>query len=210
MIQNIVFDMGGVLIRWNPEEMLHGFDLTGEEMAILNRDLFKSVEWIRLDRGTLSEDEAVSSVCARIPEKLWEPVKTIVYGWHQRYLPPMPGMAELVGELKQNGYRIFLLSNASQALHDYFPRIPGAEYFEKLMVSADEKLLKPSHEIFERLYEKFDLEPGQCWFIDDSPANVEGAMCTGMDGTVFYGDVTRLRRELRNAGIRCGETGGTT
>ena len=140
-----------------------------------------------------------------MPEHLWEAVKSIVYGWYQQYLIPMPGMAELVRELKSNGYRIYLLSNASQALRSYFPRIPGSECFEKLLVSAEEKLLKPSHEIFERLYEKFELTPGECWFIDDSPANVEGAILTGMRGTVFYGDVARLRRELHRAGIRCAE-----
>lgn len=205
MISNIVFDMGGVLIQWNPEDMLGQFDLTPDDTAILNRELFKSVEWIQQDRGILSEEELERAVCARIPEHLHQPVKALVYGWHRRHLSPMPGMAELVRELKEAGYHIYLLSNASLALREYFPRIPGSECFEKLLVSAEEKLLKPSHEIFERLYEKFGLNPGQCWFIDDSPQNVEGAIQTGMGGSVFYGDVSRLRRELIRAGIRCKE-----
>ena len=123
----------------------------------------------------------------------------------RRYLSPMPGMAELVRELKENGYHIYLLSNASAALREYFPRIPGSECFERLLVSAEEKLLKPSHEIFERLYEKFELNPAESWVIDDSPANVEGAIQTGMGGCIFYGDVSRLRRELLQAGTRCQE-----
>ena len=205
MIKSIVFDMGGVLIRWKPEEILGQFDLSPEEAEILNRELFHSVEWMQQDRGILTGDEVTEAVCARVPERLWETVKRIVYGWYQQYLIPMPGMAELVRELKSNGYHIYLLSNASLALRRYFPRIPGSECFEKLLVSAEEKLLKPSHEIFERLYEKFELTPGECWFIDDSPANVEGAILTGMRGTVFYGDVARLRRELHRAGIRCAE-----
>lgn len=205
MISSIVFDMGGVLIRWNPEDMLRQYELSRQDMEILNRELFKSVEWIQQDRGILSEEELAQAVCARIPEGLHQPVKTLVYGWHRRHLSPMPGMAELVRELKQAGYHIYLLSNASLALREYFPRIPGSECFEKLLVSAEEKVLKPSHEIFERLYEKFGLNPGQCWFIDDSPQNVEGAIQTGMGGSVFYGDVKRLRRELIRAGIRCKE-----
>lgn len=205
MISSIVFDMGGVLIRWNPEDMLRQYELSRQDMEILNRELFKSVEWIQQDRGILSEEELVRAVCARIPERLHQPVKTLVYGWHRRHLSPMPGMSELVRELKEAGYHIYLLSNASLALREYFPRIPGSECFEKLLVSAEEKLLKPSHEIFERLYEKFGLNPGQCWFIDDSPQNVEGAIQTGMGGSVFYGDVKRLRRELIRAGIRCKE-----
>ena len=205
MIKNIVFDMGGVLIRWKPEEILGQFDLSPEEMEILNRELFYGIEWMKQDRGILTGDGVAEAVCARVPEHLWETVKSMVYGWYQQYLIPMPGMAELVRELKSNGYHIYLLSNASLALRRYFPRIPGSECFEKLLVSAEEKLLKPSHEIYERLYEKFELTPGECWFIDDSPANVEGAILTGMGGTVFYGDVARLRRELHRAGIRCAE-----
>lgn len=205
MISNIVFDMGGVLIRWNPEQMLHQYDLPPEDREILNRELFHSVEWMQQDRGIVSEDVLSAAVCARVPERLWKIVETLVYGWHQRFLDPVPGMAELVRELKENGYHIYLLSNASLALRGYFPRIPGSECFEKLLVSAEEKLLKPSHEIYERLYEKFELNPGECWFIDDSPANVEGAILTGMQGTVFYGDVARLRRELRRVGIHCAE-----
>lgn len=205
MISSIVFDMGGVLIRWNPEDMLRQYALSPEDMEILNRELFKSVEWIQQDRGILPEEELARRVCARIPERLHQPVKTLVCGWHRRHLSPMPGMAGLVRELKEAGYHIYLLSNASLALREYFPRIPGSECFDKLMVSAEEKLLKPSHEIFERLYEKFGLTPGQCWFIDDSPQNVEGAIQTGMGGSVFYGDVKRLRRDLIQAGIRCRE-----
>lgn len=203
MIRNIIFDMGQVLIRWDPEKMLEEYALAPEDMQLLNTELFKGVEWIQQDRGILGEQEVAGRVCARLPERLHDPVRTLVYGWHRRHLTPMPDMAELVRELKAAGYGIYLLSNASTALREYFPRIPGSECFEKLMVSAEEKLLKPQHEIYERLYASFGLNPAECWFIDDSPANVEGAILTGMNGTIFRGDVARLRRELKQAGICC-------
>lgn len=205
MISNLIFDMGGVLIRWNPRKMLEAYHLTLEQEEILDRELFHSVEWIQMDRGTRSGVETVEAVCSRVPEALQEAVRSLVLSWHQRYLEPVPRMAELLGELKQKGYHLYLLSNASTALRTYFPRIPGSECFDRLLVSAEEQLLKPSHEIYERLYEKFALKPEECFFIDDAPANVEGALMTGMRGTVFYGDVSRLRRELRQAGIECAE-----
>ena len=205
MISNLIFDMGGVLIRWNPRKMLEAYHLTLEQEEILDRELFHSVEWIQMDRGTRSGVETVEAVCSRVPEALQETVRSLVLSWHQRYLEPVPRMAELLGELKQKGYHLYLLSNASTALRTYFPRIPGSECFDRLLVSAEEQLLKPSHEIYERLYEKFALKPEECFFIDDAPANVEGALMTGMRGTVFYGDVSRLRRELRQAGIDCAE-----
>lgn len=207
MIRNVIFDMGQVLIQWNPEDMLREYELTDEEMQMLNTELFKSVEWIQQDRGILSEEQVVESVCKRLPDNLHGPVKTLVFGWHQRHLKPMPGMGELVRELKGEGYRIYLLSNANLAVRDYFHRIPGSDCFEQLMVSAEEKLLKPSHEIYERLFEKFGLIPEECWFVDDSPANVEGGILCGMGGTIFRGDTARLRRELKAAGIRCSADG---
>ena len=110
---------------------------------------------------------------------------------------------ELVRRLKAQGYGIYLLSNASTALRGYFPRIPGSECFDGLLVSAEENLLKPQWEIYHTLYRRFHLDPQRCFFVDDAPANVEAALCTGMKGTIFRGDVHRLRREMREAGIRC-------
>lgn len=201
MIDTIVFDMGQVLIRWQPEIMIQNYNLNKDEMALLNRELFHGVEWIQQDRGIVSEDEVASRVCARLPEKLHAPVKTLVYGWHKRHLVPMPGMEALLRELKGKGYRIYLLSNASVALREYFPRIPGSDCFDGLMVSAEEKLLKPQHEIYEALYERFSINPSTSLFIDDSPANIEGGILTGMDGIIFRGDVQQLRRELAKKGI---------
>ena len=201
MIRNIVFDMGQVLIRWRPEEMLERFDLSQEEKTMLLQELFWSPEWIAQDRGIITEADMIARVSARLPETLHGTVEEVIKAWYVWHLTPMPGMAELVRELKEKGYGIYLLSNASTALRGYFPRIPGSECFDGLMVSAEEKLLKPQHEIYERLYERFGLVPEQCVFIDDSPANIEGAMLTGMQGIVFRGDTERLRRELRALGI---------
>lgn len=201
MIRNIVFDMGQVLIRWRPEEMLERFDLSQEEKTMVLQELFWSPEWIAQDRGIITEADMIARVSARLPETLHGTVEEVIKAWYVWHLTPMPGMAELVRKLKEKGYGIYLLSNASTALRGYFPRIPGSECFDGLMVSAEEKLLKPQHEIYERLYERFGLVPEQCVFIDDSPANIEGAMLTGMQGIVFRGDTERLLRELLALGI---------
>lgn len=206
MIKNIVFDMGQVLIHWHPQPLIAPFHLSEEEERLLLTELFQSVEWVQMDHGAIELETAAEQVCARLPEKLHAPVRSTVLGWWERPLVPMEGMAELVRELKEEGYGIYLLSNASLPLRQYFHRIPGSEYFDGIMVSAEEKLLKPQHEIFERLYARFDLDPQECVFIDDVPANAEGAISTGMSGIIFRGDALRLRSELRALGVRCGET----
>lgn len=202
MIKNIIFDMGQVLIHWRPYMFTSTSDLSQEEEQLLTKELFSNIEWPQLDRGTISEEDATASVCARLPEKFHPMVEEIIFGWWKRPLVPMEGMADVIKELKENGYKIYLLSNASIHLREYFSRIPGSEYFDGLLVSAEEKLLKPQHEIFETLFERFSLNPEECFFVDDSPYNIEGAHCCGMQGAVFHGDVEELRYNMQNAGIR--------
>ena len=201
MIRNVVFDMGGVLIHWNPHLLLTPYGLTEEEEGQVTRELFGGVEWVRLDRGTMTEEEVAASVCRRLPERLHPCVREVVTNWHRRTLEPMADMAELLHEIKDQGLHIYLLSNANLKLRSYFPRIPGSECFDGLMVSAEEKLLKPQHEIYEALLERFHLKAEECFFVDDSPANIEGAQNAGLSAAVFYGDVPRLRKELQEAGV---------
>lgn len=201
MTRNIIFDMGQVLICWHPDLLTAHMEFSEEDRRLLIREVFQSVEWVRLDRGTISEEDAAAAICRRLPEHLHGAAEALVKDWWKRPLTPMPGMAELIAELKENGYGIYLLSNASLRLREYFHRIPGSEYFDGLMVSAEQKLLKPQHEIYERLFAAFCLEPESCFFIDDAPANIEGAFQAGMPGTIFRGDVAALRRELRENGI---------
>ena len=203
MIDTIVFDMGQVLIRWSGALMLERYHLRDEDCALLLRELFGDVEWVALDHGTLMPEEAAERVCLRVPAHLHPVVREVTTGWWKHTLLPMPGMAELVRELKEMGYGIYLLSNANLALRTYFPGIPGSECFDGLMVSAEEGLLKPNPDIFRALLTRFRLTAETCFFIDDSPANVEGALSVGFQGCVFRGDVAELRQKLNAAGIRC-------
>lgn len=201
MIRNIVFDMGQVLIHFYPEMFFDRMGVPEADRPILEREMFRSVEWTQTDRGTLDETGAVEAFCAKLPQRLHGYVKTMVCDWWKEPLSPVAGMAELLRELKELGYGVYLLSNASSRLHDYFPRIPGNEYFDGKIVSADWKQLKPEREIFQTLFREFSLEPEECFFVDDLPQNVEAARFAGMGGTIFRDDVPRLRRELNAAGV---------
>lgn len=203
-IQNMVFDMGQVLIHWTPRLHLVPFGLSEAEQEILIREVFQSEEWIRLDHGTISLEEAMENMQQRLPETLHGVLYGIVReGWWTRTLVPNKEIDDLVRELKEAGYGLYLLSNAWTNLRDYFPGIPCAPLFDGLLVSAEEKLLKPQHEIYERLFQRFALKPESCCFVDDVPANIEGAKECGMSGVVFRDDIQALRRELRALGIRC-------
>ena len=201
MIKNIIFDMGGVLIRWDAAAIIARFGLNAEDSALLHREVFGCIEWVAMDRGIMTQQEACERICRRLPARLYASAASCVFDWWKPMPEPIPGMADLVRELRDLGYGIYLLSNAAPNLHQYFDLIPGSECFDGRIVSADVGLLKPQHEIFELLFDRFSLCPDECFFIDDSPLNVVGALAVGMSGAVFLADFPRLRAELRAVGI---------
>lgn len=201
MIKNIIFDMGQVLIYFSPDLYIERLGVSEEDSEILLREVFRRVEWVRLDHGTITEAEAVGSICRRVPPRLHKAVEELVFRWWARPLDPVPGMRELVAEIKAKGCGIYLLSNANIQQCKYHDRIPGTEYFDGRIVSAECRLIKPQREIYELLLDTYGLRAQECLFIDDSPLNVEGAYCAGIRGIVFDDDVPRLRRELREAGV---------
>ena len=200
MIRNIVFDMGNVMIYFNKNIFLDRAGVTGEDRTQLERIVFDSLEWARLDRGSLHEDEAEALMCERLPERLHGYVHDFVYDWDKPLLP-VRGMAPLVRELKAKGYGIYLLSNAASRQHVYWPDIPGSECFDGTLISADERLTKPEKEIYEFFLERFGLCPDECVFIDDNTMNAEGAFRCGMHPIVFHDDVDELRARLREEGV---------
>lgn len=202
MIKNIIFDMGNVLIKFDKKCFLEAVNVSPEDNALLEREVYVSVEWAMMDRGTLTEKEAAERMCARLPERLHEKVHQLVDEWDRPILP-MSGMAELAGELKAKGYRLFLLSNASYRQHEYWSEIPGSGYFEDTLISADVKLVKPQPEIYLMALHKFNAKPEESVFIDDATNNVEGAIYCGMEGIVFHGDTDELRKKLNAIGVDC-------
>ena len=202
MIRNLDFDMGNVLIHYIPQVFMDRLGVPAEDQPLLAREVFGSVEWIRMDRGTLGQEEAVAAMEARLPRRLWEYARRLVLGWWlDGPLMPVEGMAALLEELKGLGYGLYLLSNATVRQPEYFPGIPGSQFFDGAVISAHWKVLKPEREIYEILFREYGLEPSECFFVDDLNINVEGALCAGMDGYIFDGDVGRLRQALCRAGV---------
>jgi len=200
MIRNILFDMGNVLIRFDRKVFLDRLEISEEDKQLLLREVFLSVEWVRMDRGTLAEPEAEVLMCRRLLPHLHGAVHELVSCWDEPMLP-VSGMAELVEELKSKGYGIYLLSNASIRQHEYWPKIPGWQCFDGKVISADEKVMKPHPDYYHIALKRFGLKPEECFFIDDVPANIEGADFCGISGAVFHQDVALLRRQMRQAGI---------
>jgi len=205
MIRNIVFDMGKVMIEFNPARFMDRAGIEDpEDRKLIMNELFMSVEWAQMDEGTLEEKTAEPLILARIPQRLQESVRELLYNWA---FPreQIPGMEDLVRRLKESGYGIYLLSNASTMQHVYWPKIPVSRYFDGKLISCDVGVVKPSREIYRIFTEKFSLNPEECLFVDDAPANVAGAIACGWQGIVFHGDAEELERKMSAAGISIGK-----
>ena len=192
--------MGNVLLYFDRQLFLNRLDVTEAEKQLLLRRVFLSTEWVQMDRGTLDEPQAEARMCADLPEHLHSAVHTLVSKWDEPILP-IPGMYELVEELKAKGYGIYLLSNASHRQHEYWKKVEVEHLFDGTIISADEGVMKPGAEYFLRALKRFGLKAEECFFVDDQPANVEGAAYCGIPGAVFHGDAALLRSRMKAAGI---------
>ena len=198
MIGSILFDMVGVLMRLDTEGYYRIHGIAPAERAIIQREVFRSLEWAMLDRGTISEEDAAAAVCERMPERLHAAARDIVYR-RNRAILPVPGMVELLADLKEAGFRLYLLSNTSVAYHRFRSEIPGIRYFDDTLISADVGLVKPDPEIFQLACRHFEITPSESAFIDDTPINAEAAHHIGMRAFVFNDDVDDLRIRLNSA-----------
>ncbi|MDD3402856.1 MAG: HAD family phosphatase [Hespellia sp.] len=197
MIRNIVFDMGRVLIEYDPMKVCNAFVEEKDREQICDA-LFRAPEWIEMDRGTMTEEDAMVSVKERLPEqRLKDAAQQCMDHWDEYNMCPKVGMKDVVTEMKNRGYHIYLLSNAPLRIRRFQHIIPGIELFDGMVVSAEELCIKPEAKIYERLFEKYNLNPSECFFIDDLQVNVDGAKACGMDGYCFAdGDVARLKHAL--------------
>ena len=195
----IVFDMGGVLMDFDTRGLTAAFTENGEDAALLHREVFEHIDWLTMDRGG-SEEAALARMKTRLPRRLHSPADRMMANWDQ-FLVPIPEMNALARELDGLGVPIYLLSNTSDRFYRFRERIPVWPLLKGAVISCEEHLLKPDTEIYRRLFARFGLSPGDCFFVDDSHANIEAALWCGMQGFLYQGSAGQVREALRQAGI---------
>ena len=199
MIKNILFDMGQVLIRFDRDYFMERLGVSEEDRALLMREVYLSVEWVQMDRGTLCEEEAFRKIAPRLPQRLHETAMKLICMWDRPILE-VDGMYELAEELKALGYGIYLLSNASLRQHEYWPRIEASRFFDGTLISSDEGVIKPQPEIYRLILERFGLKADETVFLDDTLVNIEAAEKLGIHGIWFKGK-EQAECELRKLGV---------
>lgn len=191
---NFIFDIGNVLIDFKPEIFLRQLLRDPAVEPEINRIIFKSREWVELDRGTVKPEEACRNFCAREPG--YSPLIRKTMAHLTDMLTPMMDTVELLPAIKNAGHKLFFLSNYHTELKRFvLRRYSFFSLFDGGIFSCDVHMLKPSPEFYELLLQKYDLCPRECVFFDDMPQNVAAAQKAGMRGVVFK-DAADLRRFL--------------
>ena len=196
-IKNVVFDMGGVLFRWDPLGMARRVCAKEDDARLLAQTVFGSTEWAWQDAGAVDEQTVLWTSKARLPRHLHSAVKELVLHWHEHRVP-VDGMENLIRDLKGDGYGIYLLSNAGESFARYERQLPARECFDGIVVSCHEHTVKPDARIYRTLLDRFSLDGPECLFVDDARVNVLGARRVGMRAYHFGEDADVLRAILLN------------
>lgn len=194
MIKNIIFDYGAVLLDWNPHYLYDPYFGSAEKAEWFLQNV-ATYKWnVQHDAGRPLA-QGTAELVALFPE--WEKEIRMYYGEFPKMMGgQIPGMQELVQELKSKSYHIYGLTNWSaetfaMVRNDY----PVLKLMEGMVVSGEEGVVKPDARIYNILLERYGLEASECLFIDDNMANVEGARAVGINAIQFRG-VDALRQEL--------------
>lgn len=194
MPNTVVFDLGNVLVRWNPRLLYEQLITDAAELE----QFFDTVithDWIRQQDAGRPFDEGIALLAGQFPHYRSE-ISAFWERWEEMVPGPIDGTVAILAELKERGTPLYALTNWS---HETFPiarpRFPFFEWFDGIVVSGEIGLIKPDARIYQHLLERFGLEAADCVFIDDSAANVAGAEAVGITGLHFQSP-EKLRREL--------------
>lgn len=192
MIRNIILDMGNVLLDYNPEVILNKTLDNEEDRQIIRKELFGGTEWVQGDLGLIKNSERFDGVSKRVPPRLHAALRECVEHW-DICMVPVEGAVDFCKEMKARGYGMYVLSNACGLFYEYFPKYFPLEWFNGIVVSSDEHIVKPDVRIYKILLERYGLNADECLFIDDRTDNVRGAVEAGMNAHVFKNDFETVK-----------------
>ena len=194
MLKNILFDFGGVLLDWNPHYLYDPYfgDVEKAEWFLTN---ICTYEWNAQHDNGRPVAEGTAELIVEHPE--WEKEIRMYYDEFMKMMGgQIPGMEELVKDLKAKGYRVFGLSNWSvETFALVRPVYPVLDLMEDMVISGVEKVMKPDHRIFELALDRFGIKAEETVFIDDNPNNVKAANELGIHGILFQSR-EQLEKEL--------------
>jgi putative hydrolase of the HAD superfamily len=195
-IRNVVFDAGGVLLRWDPPAVIARLHPDPGQQAMIRRQIFEHQDWLEFDRGTYDEAAAADHF-ARLSGLTAAETRLLIRATREA-LEPIPGTVALLEDLAAAGVHLYLLSNMPVSTFEYLrTRHPFFDHFRDLVISGAILLVKPEPAIYQHLVEKTGIVPAESVFIDDLLKNVVAARECGLHAIHFH-DPQTCRAELRH------------
>jgi len=196
MIKNIIFDYGNVLVDWNPEYLfLPVFGGDKEKCRYFTENICNREWFTRIDQGE-SMDVCVAELQKAYPEYA-DVIALFRDRWFDMCSGDIPGMLEIIQELKNSGIGVYGLTNwPAETFTEARRRFRTLASIDNYVVSSAVRLAKPQPEIFQLLLSKYNLKAEECVFIDDRVDNVNAAKALGITGIVYPGSADALRKEL--------------
>ncbi|MCR4719497.1 MAG: HAD family phosphatase [Firmicutes bacterium] len=185
---NVIFDYGNTIVEFEPMNIVRRFGVGDNADAdILCEKVFDRKYWDKMDSDDITQDEFIKGVLSELPERLHSIAKDICNNWITN-LPYITGMDNLIHKLKEDGYKIYLLSNISRYFAESCDKIEIFKEFDGLVFSGEIGLVKPNKDIFEYIIDKYSLIPSETVFIDDNKQNVDTAEKIGIKSLLFTGN----------------------
>ena len=199
-IETIIFDLGGVLIDWNPR-YLYRKVLKDEEQVSWFLENICTSEWNDEQDAGRSFEEATRDLISKHPD--WEVAIRAWYDrWQETIQGAIPETVEILKKIKQsNQYRLYALTNWSAETFPWaLDNFEFLHWFEGIVVSGTERTRKPFPEFYKILFTRYNVDPSKALFIDDNIKNVHGANAVGLK-TIHFKSPQQLQQELINCGV---------
>lgn len=204
-LRSVVFDLGGVLIEWNPRHLYR--QLFDDEDA-MERFLVEvtSPEWNRRQDAGRPWAEAIAELVAAHPEQR-ELIVAYRARWHEMLGGPIEGSLDVLADVRSTGRAVYALSNwSAETFAQARGTFPFLDWFDGLLISGEVGLVKPDPRIFELLAARFGIAPEETVLVDDQAENVNAAARLGFVAIRFC-DAPQLRRDLEAIGVLDGDGG---
>ena len=202
-MKNLVFDMGNVLIEWNSEKILQAITDDRKLQNLLRKEVFETGLWVQTDEGVKTREEMIEIVTAKIGEEYRNEITQLSRYWY-KYVDVYTKVQDRIIELSKNGYNIYILSNTAYTFYDLVKEgyLPAASIAKGIVLSCEEKVLKPNEKIYNILLERYNLDPHDAMSFDDLSENIWGAARCGINGFVVENErelltyLDKLREEM--------------
>ena len=184
MIKNIIFDIGGVIAYFDVDKVLNEFSQDKDMQSFLKDNVINSPEWGKyglIDLGYISLEDMGNIICDRT-NHVHDDLVMKLSKEHVNYIEFQDKVIELLKRLKNNGYKLYILSNTNKYAMEEHNKKYLLDYVDGYVLSYQVKMIKPHIGIYKELINKYNLIPSECIFVDDRNENIETANSLGING----------------------------